>query len=70
MLGKVGYYSDNVLNHICDEMHAKSLLEKLESLYAQMIDNNKIFLIKKMMNLHCKEDSTIFDYLSYFQGIL
>lgn len=60
------WVDDNMLNHICDKMHAKSLWEKLESLYARKTDNNKLFLIKKMMNLHYKENSTISDHLSDF----
>lgn len=46
------WIDDNMFNHICNEMHARSLWEKLESLYARKTGNNKLFLIKKIINLH------------------
>ena len=64
------WVDDNMLNHICNETHAKLLWEKLESLYARKTGNKQLFLIKKMMNLHYKGDSTISDHLSDFQGVL
>ena len=42
---------DNVLNHIIDETHARTLWQKLEELYALKEGTNKMFLIKKLMCL-------------------
>ena len=35
----------NVRNHIVNETHAKSLWDKLETLYASKTGNNKLFLL-------------------------
>ncbi|KAL6336537.1 hypothetical protein AAG906_025087 [Vitis piasezkii] len=45
------WVDDNVLNHVSEEKHARSLWNKLEQLYAQKTSNNKLFLIKKMMKV-------------------
>ena len=45
------WVDDNVLNHVSEEIHAKSLWSKLEELYARKTGNNKLFLIKQMMGL-------------------
>ena len=45
------WVDDNVLNHISDETHARTLWQKLEELYARKEDTNKMFLIKQLMNL-------------------
>lgn len=64
------WVDDNVLNHICDETNARTLWDKLESLYAKKTGNNKLFLIKKLMSLKYKEGCTVTDHLSEFQGII
>jgi len=59
---------DNVLNHIVNESHAKTLWNKLETLYAYKSRNNKLFLLKQAMNLKYKKGASIFDHLSQFKG--
>ena len=49
------FVEENVYNHIDQETHARTLWEKLESLYASRSGNNKLFLLKKMMALKYKE---------------
>ena len=41
------WVENNVLNHIANDINAKSLWEKLESLYASKTGNNKLFLLKQ-----------------------
>nr|GEX63576.1 retrovirus-related Pol polyprotein from transposon TNT 1-94 [Tanacetum cinerariifolium] len=61
------WVDDNVLNHICDETHARTLWNKLEQLYARKTGNNKLFLIKQMMRLKYDDGSPITDHLNAFQ---
>ena len=61
---------DNVLNHVSEEKHARSLWNKLEQLYAQKTSNNKLFLIKKMINLKYQDGTPMTDHLNTFQGII
>ena len=51
------WVTDNVLNHISGETHARTLWEHLESLYARKTGNNKMFLIKQMLNLKYHDGS-------------
>ncbi|GJV38920.1 putative RNA-directed DNA polymerase [Tanacetum coccineum] len=64
------WVDDNVLNHICEETHARTLWNKLEQLYARKTRNNKLFLIKQMMRLKYTDGSHITDHLNAFQSII
>ena len=64
------YVQDNVYNHIVNETHARTLWEKIESLYASKSGNNKLYLLNCLMNLRYKENSSISDHLNEFQGLL
>ncbi|CAJ2627704.1 unnamed protein product [Trifolium pratense] len=64
------YVEDNIYNHIANEKHAKTLWEKLESLYASKSGNNKLFLLNSFISLKYKEGTSISDHLSEFQGLL
>ncbi|GKA65380.1 putative RNA-directed DNA polymerase [Tanacetum coccineum] len=50
-------------------MHARTLWNKLEQLYARKTGNNK-FLIKQMMRLKYTDGSHVTDHLNVFQGII
>ncbi|RDX97862.1 hypothetical protein CR513_19315, partial [Mucuna pruriens] len=39
------FVDDNVYNHIASEIHAVTLWEKIESLYASKCGNNKLFML-------------------------
>ncbi|KAK8590094.1 hypothetical protein V6N12_024477 [Hibiscus sabdariffa] len=56
------FVKENVYNHIDQETYARTLWEKLESLYASKSGNNKLFLLKKMMALKYKEGTSIADH--------
>ena len=64
------WVEDNVRNHIMNEKHARSLWDKLETLYASKTGNNKLFLLKQLMNIRYKEGSLISDHINNFQGVL
>ena len=63
------YVEDNVYNHIVNEVDAKSLWKKIETLYACSTRNNKIYLLNSLMNLRYKEEISISDHLNDFQGL-
>ncbi|KAG8493315.1 hypothetical protein CXB51_010698 [Gossypium anomalum] len=52
------------------ETHARTLWEKLESLYASRSGKNKLFFLKKMMALKYKEGTYIADHVSEFQSVM
>lgn len=64
------WVEDNVLNHIANETHAKTLWNKLEQLYASRTSKNKLFLLKQLMQLRYKEDTPISDHVNECQGLL
>ena len=64
------WVDDNVHNHISDENDAYTLWNKLDELYARKTGGNKLYLIKKLMNLKYKEGSPITDHLNEMQGII
>ena len=64
------WVEDNVRNHIVNETHARTLWEKLETLYASKTGNNKLFLLKQLMTFKYKEGSPIIDHINDFSGIL
>ncbi|RDX90561.1 hypothetical protein CR513_27562, partial [Mucuna pruriens] len=64
------FVDDNVYNHIASEIDAKTLWEKIESLYASKCGNNKWFLLNSIVSLKFKEDTSLSDHLNEFQGII
>ena len=64
------WVDDNVLNLVANETDAKTLWDKLEKLYASKTGNNKLFLLKQLMQLRYKEDIPISDHVNEFQGLL
>jgi hypothetical protein len=64
------WVNDNILNHINGEKYAKSLCDKFVLLYAMKTGNNKIYLIKKMLDLKLQEGTSCEDHLIAFQGIM
>ena len=63
------WIEDNFLNHICEETHARTMWNKLESLCAPKT-GNKMFLIKQMMELKYQDGAPMLDHLNTFQGIM
>ena len=64
------WVDDNVLHHISDETHARTLWQKLEELYARKEGTNKMFLIKQLMNLRYREGAPVANHVNAFQGII
>jgi len=64
------WLDDNVLNHVCGETHARTLWEKLESMFARKTGNNKLFLMQQLMSLKLKDGNSVKDHLNTIQGIL
>jgi len=55
---------------MANETHARTLLQKIESLYDSKSGNNKLYLLNCLMNLRYRENSSICDHLNKFQGLL
>lgn len=64
------WVDDNVLHHIENEINARSLWLKLEELYARKTGNNKMYMIKKLIELRYQEGTPMTDHLNEFQGLL
>nr|VDD23068.1 unnamed protein product [Brassica oleracea] len=64
------WVDDNVLHHIETETDARSLWKKLEQLYARKTGNNKMYMIKKLIELRYQERTPMTDHLNAFQGLL
>uniref|UniRef100_A0A0D3B4B8 Tr-type G domain-containing protein n=1 Tax=Brassica oleracea var. oleracea TaxID=109376 RepID=A0A0D3B4B8_BRAOL len=50
------WVDDNVLHHIETETDARSLWKKMEQLYARKTGNNKMYMIKKLIELRYKTE--------------
>ncbi len=59
-----------MLNRISGETHVRSLWEHFESLYARKTENNKMFLIKQILEIKHHDGSLMTDHLNNFQGII
>ncbi|RDX72306.1 F-box protein CPR30, partial [Mucuna pruriens] len=55
---------------INSEIHARTLWEKIESLYVSKCGNNKLFLLNYIVSLKFKERTSLLDHLNEFQGII
>nr|GEW58681.1 ubiquitin carboxyl-terminal hydrolase 12-like [Tanacetum cinerariifolium] len=64
------WVDENVLNHVSEEVNARTLWNKLEQLYAQKTCNYKLFLIKQLMGLRYRDGTAMSDHLIAFQGII
>lgn len=64
------WVEENVRNHIAKETNAKTLWTNLENMYAAKTGNNKLFLLKQMMNLRYKEGTSVLDHVNEFQGLV
>ncbi|KAJ9552680.1 hypothetical protein OSB04_016725 [Centaurea solstitialis] len=64
------WVDDNVLNHISGETHARILWNKLGQLYGRNTGNNKLFLIKKLIQLKYHDGTPITDHLNTFLEII
>ena len=51
------WVNENVLNHIFRETSAKTLWNMLEEIYVRKTGNNKLFLMKQMVNLKYKYET-------------
>ena len=51
-----------------NETNAYNLWKKLESLFEQKTARNKIFLLKKLVNMKLKEGTLMKDHLNAFQS--
>ncbi|RDX75054.1 hypothetical protein CR513_45113, partial [Mucuna pruriens] len=55
---------------VASEIHARTLWEKIESLYASKCWNNNLFLLNSIASLKFKEDTSLSYHLNEFQGII
>ncbi|GKA78706.1 ubiquitin carboxyl-terminal hydrolase 13 [Tanacetum coccineum] len=62
--------NDTVLNHVSEEVNARTLWNKLEQLYARKTCNNKLRLIKQLKGLRYCDGTAMSDHLIVFQEIM
>ncbi|RDX93850.1 hypothetical protein CR513_23834, partial [Mucuna pruriens] len=62
--------SDEEWDFESQQIDAKTLWEKIESLYASKCGNNKLFLLNSIVSLKFKEGTSLSDHLNEFQGII
>ena len=55
---------------MANKTNAYNLWKKLELVFEQKIDRNKIFLLKKLVNIKLKEGTLMTDHLNTFQSII
>lgn len=60
----------NVLNHIESITDARTLWNKLESLYARKTGNNKLFLMKQLLAVRYKDDTSMADHVNTYLGLV
>lgn len=60
------YVEDNIYYHIANETRAKTLWDKIDSLYASKFENNKMFLLNSFISLKYKERAFILGHFSVF----
>lgn len=58
------YVDDSIFNHVSDETDAKVLGKKMEKSFEQKSAMNKVFLIRKLVNMKFKDGSTVVDHLN------
>lgn len=58
------YVDDSIFNHVFDETDAKVLGKKMEKSFEQKSAMNKVFLIRKLVNMKLKDGSTVVDHLN------
>lgn len=64
------WVDDNVRNLVANETDAKKLWVALESMYASKTGNNKLYLLKQLINLKYVEGTPISNHVNEFQGLL
>ena len=57
-------------HHVTNETNAYNLQKKLESMFEQKTIGNKIFLLKKLVNMKLKEGILMKNHLNVFQSII
>ena len=60
----------SVFHQFAQETNAYSLWKKLEAMYERKHAQNKIFLIRQLLNSKYNEGSSVAEHLSFFQSIL
>ena len=60
------WIDDNVFHHASMEVNAHNLWLKLKSLYGRKMVQNKVFLIRKLMNMKYKDGTSMVEHLRNF----
>jgi gag-polypeptide of LTR copia-type len=55
-----------MFHHVSTETNTKVLWDKLKNLYERKTTHNKVFIIRKLMNMKYTKSDTIIEYLSNF----
>lgn len=70
-IGYIRQWVDNSLfHHVYNETDAKALWDKVEKRNEQESAVNKAFLIRKLVNMKFKDESSVVDHLNEFQSVV
>lgn len=64
------WVDDSLYNYISNETSAYSLWKKLEELYERKTNEDKLFLVRRLINLRYEEGTSMGSHLSEMQGIM
>ena len=64
------WVDQSVYHRVAQETRADVLWKKLESMYERQTALNKIFLIRRVVNLKYKNRSNMIEHLNDFQGLV
>lgn len=62
------WVDQSVFHHVAQETNAYELWEKLESMYERKTAQNKVSLIRRLVNLKYKDGRSVAKHMSDFQG--
>ena len=64
------WVDQSVFHHVAKEVDAYSLWHKLDSLYEIKTPHNKVFMIRRLVNLKYKDGNSVAKHLNNFLGLL
>ena len=64
------WLDDSVFYHVSTETSTASLWLKLQGLYERKTDGNKIFLIRRLVNLKFKDDGSVAEHMNEVSNIV
>ena len=64
------WIDQSVYHHVAKKSKVVVFWRKLETIYEQLTAQNKVNLMKRLVNLKYKEGRSTIEYISEFQGLI